>query len=119
MNRAQLIGNIGADPVMKQGPNGPIAFFSVATKEQWTDRQSGLPKEDVQWHQIAVFEPKLAEFARDNLRKGSFVRLEGSIRNQKYQDSGGNDRFSSQIVVSGPQAVLKLQERQQSQGRGR
>ena len=120
MNQAKLIGNLGADPVIKTGANGkPLAQFSVATKEQWTDRQSGLPREDVQWHQIAVFEPKLVEFAQQHLRKGSFVNIEGSIRNARYTDAGGNERFSSQIVVSGPRARLTLQESRQTNEAGR
>ncbi|MBI4723991.1 MAG: single-stranded DNA-binding protein [Rhodomicrobium sp.] len=122
MNEARLIGNLGTDPVIKPTANGKeAAFFPVATTARWNDRATGEPREDTQWHQIAVFDPKLVEIAKEQLRKGSLVRIEGRIVNSKWTDAEGRERFSSQVHLSGPKAVLTLIERQQSSsvGRGR
>ena len=116
MNQAKLIGNLGADPVIKPMAKGQdAAFFSMATTERWKDKESGEQRENVQWHQIAVFEPKLVAFAKEHLRKGSFVQVEGRIVNSTWTDGEGRERFSSQIQVGGPMAVLTLAGASQSQ----
>ena len=122
MNQAKLIGNLGADPLIKPAANGKeAAFFSIANNERWKDKATGELREDVQWHQIAVFEPSLVELTKTQLRKGSFVHIEGRIANRKWQDGEGNERLSSQIIVSGPQAMLTLVDRRpaNSASRGR
>jgi single-strand DNA-binding protein len=119
MNEARLVGNLGADPEIKATSNGKtMASFSVATTEKWKDKQTGEEKQDVQWHKIAVFEPNLVEFAK-SLKKGSFVRLEGRIVNQKYTGADGQERFSSQIQLSGPRALLIAAGRQNENGHTR
>ncbi|MFY9641096.1 MAG: single-stranded DNA-binding protein [Rhodomicrobium sp.] len=119
MNEARLVGNLGADPEIKATSNGKtMASFSVATTEKWKDKQTGEEKQDVQWHKIAVFEPNLVEFAK-GLKKGSFVRLEGRIVNQKYTGADGQERFSSQIQLSGPRALLIAAGRQNENGHSR
>jgi single-strand DNA-binding protein len=122
MNEARLIGNLGGDPEIKQMANGkPMALFSVATSEKWKDKVTGEEKQDVQWHNVAVFEPKLVEYAKAELKKGSLVRLEGRIVNSRWKDGDGQQRFSSQIQLTGPKAMLMLTGRQQANeaGRGR
>ena len=116
VNRARIIGNLGADPVIKQGNNGPMAFFSVATTERW--KKGGEDREDTTWHQVAVFEPGLAEYAGAHLKKGSLVRLEGELRHGKYVDEGGVKRSTTQIQLSGSEARLMLQPLSQTQAQG-
>jgi single-strand DNA-binding protein len=81
----------------------------VATTETWRDKKSGEPKQDTQWHNVVVFDPALAEYAAANLKKGSFVRADGTLRHGSYEDTGGVKRSTSQIQIAGEGATLKLQ----------
>ena len=117
LNRARIIGNLGADPVIKQGNNGPMAFFSGRDNGA-LERRSGEDQEATTWHQVAVFEPGLAEYAGAHLKKGSLVRLEGELRHGKYVDEGGVKRSTTQIQLSGSEARLMLQPLSQTQAQG-
>ncbi|MER2011770.1 MAG: single-stranded DNA-binding protein, partial [Psychrobacter alimentarius] len=70
--------------------------ISVATSEQWTDKQSGEKREATEWHRISLFN-RLGEIAAQYLRKGSKVYIEGSLRTRKYQDPNGQDRYITEI----------------------
>ena len=97
VNKVIIIGNLGADPEARQFNNGgSVTNISVATSEQWTDKQSGEKKEATEWHRISLFN-RLGEIAAQYLRKGSKVYIEGSLRTRKYQDPNGQDRYITEI----------------------
>lgn len=97
VNKVIIIGNLGADPEARQFNNGGnVTNISVATSEQWTDKQSGEKREATEWHRIS-FSGRLAEVAAQYLRKGSKVYIEGSLRTRKYQDSNGQDKYITEI----------------------
>ena len=97
VNKVIIIGNLGADPEARQFSNGgSVTNISVATSEQWTDKQSGEKREDTQWHRISLFN-RLGEIAAQYLRKGSKVYIEGSLRTRKYQAEDGTDRYVTEI----------------------
>lgn len=97
VNKVIIVGNLGNDPEVKQFPNGgSITTISVATSEQWNDKQTGEKREATEWHRI-TFNNKLAEIAAQYLRKGSQVYVEGSLRTRKFQDQSGQDRFITEI----------------------
>lgn len=97
INKVIIIGNLGADPEARQFNNGGnVTNISVATSEQWTDKQSGEKKEATEWHRIVLFN-RLGEIAAQYLRKGSKVYIEGSLRTRKYQDSNGQDKYITEI----------------------
>ena len=97
VNKVIIIGNLGADPEARQFSNGGgVTNISVATSEQWTDKQSGEKREATEWHRIALFN-RLGEIAAQYLRKGSKVYIEGSLRTRKYQDPNGQDRYITEI----------------------
>lgn len=97
VNKVIIVGTLGADPEVKQFPNGgSITTISVATSEQWNDKQTGERREATEWHRI-TFNNKLAEIAAQYLRKGRQVYVEGSLRTRKYQDQSGQDRFITEI----------------------
>ncbi|CAN6961370.1 MULTISPECIES: single-stranded DNA-binding protein [Psychrobacter] len=97
VNKVIIIGNLGADPEARQFSNGgSVTNISVATSEQWTDKQSGEKKEATEWHRISLFN-RLGEIAAQYLRKGSKVYIEGSLRTRKYQDPNGQDRYITEI----------------------
>ena len=97
VNKVIIIGNLGADPEARQFNNGGnVTNISVATSEQWTDKQSGEKREATEWHRISLFN-RLGEIAAQYLRKGSKVYIEGSLRTRKYQDQSGQDRYVTEI----------------------
>ena len=97
VNKVIIIGNLGNDPEARQFNNGGnVTNISVATSEQWTDKQSGEKKEATEWHRIVLFN-RLGEIAAQYLRKGSKVYIEGSLRTRKYQDQSGQDKYITEI----------------------
>ncbi len=107
LNRVSLLGNIGKDPEIRYQKSGePVASFSLATSEKWTDK-GGQKQESTQWHSVSVF-GKLAEIVRDYCAKGKQVFIEGSIKYDEWTDKDGNKRNTTKIVLSGPGAKLIL-----------
>ena len=100
INKAVIVGTLGNDPEIKYAANGnAVVNVSVATNESWKDRETGQAQERTEWHRIVMF-GKLGEIAQQYLKKGSQAYFEGRIRTNKWQDADGNDRYSTQIVVS-------------------
>lgn len=119
VNKVIIVGNLGADPEVKSFQNGgKICNLRVATSESWTDRASGEKKEKTQWHQVVIKSEGLAGVAERFLRKGSKVYLEGQIETRKWQDNSGNDRYSTEVVLSGPRAVMTMLDGAKSGGGG-
>jgi single-strand DNA-binding protein len=108
VNKVILIGNLGKDPEIRYTQQGePIANFSLATSERWTDK-SGQKQERTEWHQVEVF-GKTAQVVRDYCSKGKQVYLEGSIRYDEWNDkTTGEKRKGTKIRVSGPGSRLVL-----------
>lgn len=100
INKAILVGNLGADPEVRQTGGGTVvANLRIATTDVWKDKQTGDAKEQTEWHAVVLF-GKLADIAGQYLRKGSQVYLEGRIRTRKWQDKTGADRYTTEIVAS-------------------
>lgn len=98
VNKVILVGNLGADPEVRTSPNGStIANIRLATGEAWKDQQGQL-QERTEWHRIVVF-GRSAEVARDYLRKGSKIYLEGRLQTRKWQDKNGQDQYTTEIVA--------------------
>lgn len=98
VNKVILVGNLGRDPEIRYMPSGDaIATLSVATTENWTNKQTNQREELTEWHRV-VFFGKTAEVCGQYLKKGSQVYVEGSIRTRKWQDKEtGQDRYSTEI----------------------
>jgi single-strand DNA-binding protein len=100
LNKVQLIGNLGADPDIRQTQDGrPIASLSVATSEGWRDKNTGERKEKTEWHRVVIFSEGLAKVAEQYLKKGAKVYIEGKLQTRKWQDKDGNDRYSTEVVL--------------------
>ena len=100
INKVILVGNLGNDPDVKATQGGTtITTISVATSEQWKDKQTGQAQERTEWHRVKFF-GRLAEIAGDYLRKGSQVYIEGSLRTDKYTDKSGIERYSTDIIAN-------------------
>jgi len=109
VNKVILVGNLGADPEVRSFQNGgKVCNMRIATSESWKDRATGERKERTEWHSVAIFSEGLAGVAERFLRKGSKVYLEGQLRTRKWQDQSGNDRYTTEVVLQGPGAVLTM-----------
>jgi len=98
INKVILVGNLGADPDIRQSGNGNVvANLNIATGEAWKDQQGQL-QERTEWHRVVMF-GRTAEIARDYLRKGSKLYLEGKLQTRKWQDKNGQDRYTTEIVA--------------------
>lgn len=97
VNKVIIVGRLGNDPESRQFSNGgSVTNISVATSEQWTDKQTGEKREATEWHRVSLFN-RLGEIAAQYLRKGSQVYIEGSLRTRKWQDQNGQDRYTTEI----------------------
>lgn len=101
LNKAQVIGHLGQDPEARYMTDGTVtASFNVATDESYKDKATGQIVEKTEWHKIALF-GRLAEIARDYLKKGAKVYVEGKLRTRKWvHKEHGHDCYSTEIVAS-------------------
>lgn len=108
VNKVIIVGTLGNDPEVKYSASGSaIANLSVATSEQWKDKQTGEKKEQTEWHRVVIF-GKLAEVAGEYLRKGSQVYIEGQLRTRKWTDSNGVDKYTTEIVIPQMGGVMQM-----------
>lgn len=109
VNKCILVGNLGRDPESRSFQNGgKVVNLRIATSETWKDRTSGERKEKTEWHSVAIFSEGLANVAEKYLRKGSKVYIEGALQTRKWQDQAGTDKYATEIVLQGFNAVLVL-----------
>ena len=109
VNKVILIGNLGADPEVRSFQNGgKVANLRLATTESWKDRTSGEKQERTDWHTVAIFGEGLVGVAERFLRKGSKIYVEGQLRTRKWADKDGNDRYTTEVVLQGPGAVMTM-----------
>jgi len=109
VNKVILVGNLGADPEVKSFSNGGrICNLRIATSENWTDRATGERRERTEWHSVVIRSDGLIGIAERYLRKGKKIYLEGSLQTRKWQDQNGQDRYSTEVVLSGPGAVMTM-----------
>ena len=109
LNKVLLIGRLGNDPEIKQMQNGKsVARLSVATSENWKDRNSGEKKEKTEWHRVVIFNEGLVNVVQQYLKKGAQIYIEGQLSTNKYTDSNGVEKYSTQIVLQGFNSTLKM-----------
>ncbi|MGC5704095.1 single-stranded DNA-binding protein [Pseudomonas sp. NFXW11] len=121
VNKVILVGTCGQDPEVRYLPNGnAVTNLSLATSEQWTDKQTGQKVERTEWHRVSMF-GKVAEIAGEYLRKGSQVYIEGKLQTREWEKDGIK-RYTTEIIVD-MQGTMQLlggrpQQGDQQQGGG-
>jgi single-strand DNA-binding protein len=109
VNKVILIGNLGKDPEARTMNNGgEVISFSIATSETWNDKQSGEKRDKTEWHNIVIFNENLGRVAKQYLRKGSSVYVEGQLQTRKWTDQSGADRYTTEIVLQRFRGELTL-----------
>ncbi len=109
INKVTLLGNLGADPRVSNTQSGAkIVNLSVATTDSWKDKLSGERKDRTEWHRVVIFNPQLADLAERYLHKGSKVYLEGQLQTRKWEDSNGQEKYTTEIVLQNFSSNLVL-----------
>jgi single-strand DNA-binding protein len=109
VNKVILIGNLGADPEVRNFQNGgKVCNLRIATSETWKDKNTGERREKTEWHTVAIFQEGLVRIAEQYLKKGSKVYIEGKLQTRKWQDQSGADRYSTEVVLNGFDGTLTM-----------
>lgn len=99
VNKVTLVGNLGAEPDVRQLNCGrTVCNLSIATNEEWTDKESGEKKQDTEWHKVVMF-GKLGEIGADLLKKGEKIYIEGRIKTRRWQDESGSEKTNKEIIA--------------------
>jgi single-strand DNA-binding protein len=117
VNKVILVGTCGQDPETRYLPSGnAVTNVSLATSEQWTDKQTGQRVEKTEWHRVALF-GKVAEIAGEYLRKGSQVYIEGKLQTREWEKDGVK-RYTTEIIVDMQGTMQLLGGRNSNEGGG-
>ena len=109
INRVTIVGNLGSDPEVRTTNTGAlIVSLSVATSDNWTDKQTGEKRQRTEWHRVVIFNQSKAKIARDYLKKGAQVYLEGQLQTRKWTTEDGQDRYSTEVTLQPYHGVLTL-----------
>lgn len=105
INKVIIIGNLGNDPDTRYtGQGNAVTNLSIATDESYKDKNTGQMVPKTEWHRVVMFN-RLAEVAKEYLRKGAKVYIEGRLRTRKWQDQSGQDRYTTEIVANDMQML--------------
>lgn len=119
VNKVILVGNCGQDPEVRYMPNGnAVANVTLATSENYKDKNTGQAVEKTEWHRVVLF-GKLAEITGEYVRKGSQIYVEGKLQTRKWTDQQGQEKYTTEIVVDGFTGQMQmLGARQGGQAQG-
>ena len=101
VNKVIIVGNLGQNPDVRQAQDGKeIANLSIATSESWKDKSTGERKTKTEWHRIVMFNEGLIKIAKQYLKKGSKIYIEGSLQTRKWTDDNGIERYVTEVILS-------------------
>ncbi len=100
VNKVILIGNLGKDPEIRSTNDGTrVASLTIATSENWKDRNSGERKERTEWHRVVIFNDRLVDVVERFVKKGAKVYIEGALQTRKWTDNSGQERYTTEVVL--------------------
>jgi single-strand DNA-binding protein len=115
INKVILVARVGQDPDVRYTPDGTaVANFSVATSEEWKDKQTGEKKERTEWHRIVAWR-RLGEICGEYLTKGRQVYIEGKLQTRSWEKDGVT-RYTTEIVASDVQFLGESRKSEQRDG---
>lgn len=120
VNKVILVGNLGADPDVRTMQSGDkVVNLSVATSENWKDKNTGERREKTEWHRVVIFNKGLVGVCENYLRKGSKVYLEGQLETRKWQDQAtGQDKYTTEVVLRPFRGELTMLDSRNAGGAG-
>ena len=100
VNKVILVGNLGRDPEVRYAQDGTkIVTFSMATSENWKDKNTGERREKTEWHRVVLFNDRLGDVAEKYLHKGSKVYIEGALQTRKWTGNDGVEKYTTEVVL--------------------
>lgn len=98
VNKVILMGNVGKDLEYKDFDNGgSVARFTLATTDRAFKTANGTEvPERTEWHNI-VLQNGLANIAKEYVKKGNKLYIEGKIRTRSYEDNNGVKRYVTEV----------------------
>ncbi|MEN3168597.1 single-stranded DNA-binding protein [Gluconobacter sp. OJB] len=119
VNKVILVGNLGKDPEVRNTQSGSkVVSFPLATSDTWNDRQSGERRERTEWHRVVIFNEQAGDVAERFLRKGRKVYIEGELRTRKWTDQGGQEHYTTEVVIDRFRGELVLIDSNRGNGNG-
>lgn len=117
VNRVILIGNLGRDPEVRTMNDGSeVVNLSIATSESWRDKSSGERREKTEWHRVVVFNENLVKVAKEYLKKGSKIYLEGQLQTRKWTDQYGAEKYVTEVVLQRYKGELTMLDSRDQNG---
>jgi single-strand DNA-binding protein len=114
VNKVILIGNLGRDPEVRYLESGvPVARFSIATSESYTDKSTGDKREVTDWHNIVLWRG-LAKVAESYLKKGMKVYVEGKLKTRSWQDENNQTKYATEVVADQMTMLSRADESQKN-----
>jgi single-strand DNA-binding protein len=119
LNKVLLIGNVGKNPEIRNtSDNRKIATFTIATSERWRDKSNGEMREKTEWHRVVILSDGLVGIIEKYVKKGSKLYIEGTLQTRKWTDSGGVERYVTEVVLQGYNNKLEIVSASGSSGNG-
>ena len=116
LNKVQLIGNLGRDPEVRNTQSGnQVVHLNVATGESWRDKSTGERREKTEWHRVVLWDTHLGDIAKQYLRKGSKIYLEGQLQTRKWTDNSGQEKFTTEVVLQRYRGELTMLDGKEDQ----
>lgn len=109
INKVILVGNLGREPEFRSTQDGrEVCNFPLATSESWRDKNTQERKEKTEWHRVVIFNPGLVTIAKNYLKKGSKIYLEGALQTRKWQDTSGVEKYTTEVILQGFNSMLMM-----------
>jgi single-strand DNA-binding protein len=119
INKVILVGNLGREPEFRSTQDGrEVCNFPLATSESWRDKNTQERKEKTEWHRVVIFNPGLVTIAKNYLKKGSKIYLEGALQTRKWQDASGVEKFTTEVILQGFNSTLMMLDNKGSSSEG-
>jgi len=100
VNKVILVGNVGRDPEIRNTQDGTkVANLSLATSENWRDKNTGERKERTEWHRLVIFNERLVDVVEKYVKKGSKLYIEGALQTRKWTDNTGAEKYTTEVVL--------------------
>jgi len=109
LNKVMLIGNVGADPIIRQTQDGKkIATLSLATTDSWKDKATGEKRDKTEWHRIVIFNEGLSGVVENYVKKGQQLFIEGQLQTQKYTDPNGVYKYKTKVILQNYNGTITM-----------
>src|SRR5215470_3615350 len=100
VNKVILVGNVGRDPEIRSTQDGTrVANLSLATSENWRDKNTGERKERTEWHRVVIFNERLVDVVEKYVKKGAKLYVEGALQTRKWTDNSGAEKYTTEVVL--------------------